>query len=94
MSIWIYSNGTKIDSADQDAGRAAAMEVFDRNGADPAECHEAKAEILDFDELAGGTIASNIQMRAVIWDEAENAAVLAATKDWARVPDDLSLGLA
>jgi hypothetical protein len=35
-----------------------------------------------------------MQMLASTWDEAESAAIVAATKGWARVPDDLSLGMA
>lgn len=93
MSVWIYNNGTSLNADEQQAGRDAALEVFARNGSDPTECSEAAKEIADFDERAGGTISSVTQMRAVIWDEAQNAAILAATKGWARIPDDLSLGL-
>jgi len=64
--------------------------VFANHKADPVQCRD--------DDLTVDGCAVEDQCAKLIgqafWREAEQAAIAAATKGWARVPDDLSLGLA
>lgn len=89
MSLRLCSHGTTLDDAEQTAAEDAAREVFARHNVAAEDCHAVHLKIAD---SADDSIDSVTQERAVIWAVAENAAILAATKGWARCPDDLSLG--
>ena len=71
-----------------EAGVSAAVAVFEANGVSPEDAYSAQQKIDD-----GEQVTNQETMRAVVWAEADSAAVLACCAGWVRIPESAHLEL-
>lgn len=86
MSLWIHDSGA--NETEIRAGVEAAKAVLERYNVSAEDAFEAKKKIND-----GEAVTNQETMRAIAWDEADNAAVMACCKGWVRIPDEAHLQL-
>lgn len=87
MALWINDSGASTEEIER--GVAAAQAVFDQHGVSAEDASAAKLKI-DSNE----PVSSVETMRAVAWDAADSAAVIACCKGWQRIPEAAHLELA
>ncbi len=86
MALWIMDSGATTKEIER--GVAAAEAVFERAGVTAQEAFEAQQKI---DQ--GEQVTNEETMRAVVWGEADSAAVVECCKGWRRIPEAAHLEL-
>ena len=89
MTLTLCTHSTWLDDSDRAAGVSAAAFVFALAGEDPEKCQSAYIRL-----TTGKPCDASDLALAKVWDDAETAAIEAATEGWMQIPNDLSLSIA
>lgn len=84
MSLCIFDSGASTEEIER--GIAAANAVFEKNGVTAEDADAAQTKIDN-----GEIVTSQETMRAVVWGEADAAAVVECCKGWLKIPESAHL---
>lgn len=88
VTLWIETNGTRLTTAEIEAGASAAAGFFRASNINPEDAYAAAMKHADMEDMTAGEEAL-----ADAWDHADYIACRSATAAWAEMPEDLALAI-